>query len=98
VSISRAFPHGSEDDRQSFIELAQRLAEEYGLQTEVEARGYFVTLRFSREDAETIASDAPAISLVEKVRSWLKTRFGAASESDATGGEGPAESSREVKS
>jgi hypothetical protein len=98
VSLSKAFPHGSEGEREAFIDLAMRMAEEYGLLAEIEPRGYFVTIRFSRQEAETVAPEAPAISLIEKVRTLLKARFGASSESGTQRVEEPAESSREVKS
>lgn len=51
MSFSRAFPHGTEEERERVIVVGQRLAEEYGLLSEVYSHGYFVSIRFSRSDS-----------------------------------------------
>ena len=52
VSISRGFPHGAERARDTFVGLARRMAEEYGLAVEIELEGVFVAVRFSSRQVE----------------------------------------------
>jgi hypothetical protein len=58
VSVSRAFPHGKEEEREAVISLAQDMAGEYGLKAEIERRGHFVTITFLRpQSSPRIQSD-----------------------------------------
>ena len=79
VSVSRAFAHRDEAARDAVIQLAQRMAEEYGLQTEMDVRGYYLTVRFTKapeckEEIET----AGRPSLGGRVRSFLRFKLGPA--------------------
>ncbi len=80
VSLSRGFQHGMEAERESFVELGQRLAEEYGLQSQVESHGYYVTIRFFRPEPEADVDTADSGSVLGKAGAWLKARFGRANE------------------
>ena len=76
VSLSRGFPHGAELERESFVDLAQRLAEEYGLTSYVESHGYYVTIRFFRQEPEAVEEVAESDSVLARAGTWLKARFG----------------------
>jgi hypothetical protein len=82
ISVSKAFARGHEAERDAVIELAQRLAEEYGLLVRIEVEGHFVTIRFSRKGR--IARPAAPVSkevdssLLGRLRGFiLGTREGA---------------------
>jgi hypothetical protein len=89
---------GSESEREAFISLAQRLAEEYGLRAELERRGYFLTIRVTRAPEETAAAteESSGVSLVAKVRSVLRSRQKVQNESQPM--TEPADSPAEVQS
>jgi hypothetical protein len=80
VSVSRAFAHGDEAARDAVIQLAQRMAEEYGLISEVDVRGYYLTVRFTRAPECTAEIEtAWRPSLAGRVRSFLRFKRGPAS-------------------
>ena len=79
VSVSRAFAHGDEAARDAVIQLAQRMAEEYGLLAEVHVRGYYLTVRFTRVPECTVETEiAQRPSLTGRVRSFLRFKKGPA--------------------
>jgi hypothetical protein len=79
VSASRAFVRSDEAAPDEVIQLAQRMAEEYGLLTEVGVRGYYLTVRFTRAPECTAETDtARRPSLVGRVRSFLRFKRGPA--------------------
>jgi hypothetical protein len=83
VCVSRAFAHGDEAARDAVIQLAQRMAEEYGLLAEVDLRGYYLTVRFTRVPECTVETEiAQRPSLGGRVRSLL--RFGQKAPATAT--------------
>jgi hypothetical protein len=83
VSVSRAFAHGDEAARDAVIQLAQRMAEEYGLLAEVDVRGYYLTVRFTKVPECTVETEtAQCPSLAERVRSLLP--FGQKASAPAT--------------
>jgi hypothetical protein len=73
VSVSRGFAHGAEVERDAVITLAQRMAEEYGLLTEISLHGHFLTIRFTRAKAGQRPVGAQR-SLLERVRALFRAR------------------------
>jgi hypothetical protein len=73
ISISRGFAHGSEEERDAVIALAQHMAGEYGLVMDSEVRGHFLTIRFTRpaEQHET-REPSDRISLLAKLRAMFR--------------------------
>ncbi|HLF77555.1 MAG TPA: hypothetical protein VJB57_08685 [Dehalococcoidia bacterium] len=62
ASLSKGFAGGQGEDKTQCILVAQRLAEEYGLATEIEERGSFVTIRFIRRDSDAEPAAKPTDS------------------------------------
>jgi hypothetical protein len=79
ISVTKAFPHGRETERDAVIELAQRMAEEYGLLVRIEVEGYFLNLRFARKESVARASvkpaeEAPRASTASRIRALFAGR------------------------
>jgi hypothetical protein len=70
VSISRGFQPNSPEDRDYCLTLAQRLADEYGLDVGIETRGYFATCRFTRRAGDVRPDGAQSANGVAHASDW----------------------------
>jgi hypothetical protein len=74
VSVSRGFAHSYEVEREAFIALAQQMAGEYGLRSEIDLRGHFLTVRFTRAEVEHADESPSAPSLLDRILMAFRRR------------------------